>query len=330
MLPQKIDQTPSVEKLLSQLKPRLEKSGFKSLNDIVLKGVIALSQATDLDLKTCQDICNQAQDLLAQQNVLQEKISLASDIHKRSQNLESISTGSHNLDSIFGGRGIETGAVTQFYGEPASGKTQICHCIATIVTQPKLHGGLSAKAFYIDTEGSFRSKRIQEIAESRGFDLDQVFSNIMVADVHDLWEQEAIIKEAESIIVPQNIKLLIIDSIINHFKAEYPERAMLAERQHKINILMHLLQKIARTYRTAVVITNQVQFEPDSSANYKSEYTPLGGNSLAHGCTHILLLRPSGYNRTAKIVKSPEYPYMDAKFTLDEKGIDDPEEKWCD
>ena len=61
-------------------------------------------------------------------------------------------------------------------------------------------------------------------------------------------------------------------------------------------------------------------------ANYKSEYTPLGGNSLAHGCTHILLLRPSGYNRTAKIVKSPAYPYMDAKFTLDEKGIDDPEE----
>ena len=167
------NQFSSVEEILSQLKPRLEESGFKSLNDIVLKGVTALSQATGLDLKTCQGICNQAQDLLAQQNVVQEKISLASDIHKRSQNLESISTGSHNLDSIFGGRGIETGAVTQFYGQPASGKTQICHCIATIVTQPKLHGGLSAKVFYIDTEGTFRSERIKEIAESRGFELDR-------------------------------------------------------------------------------------------------------------------------------------------------------------
>jgi DNA repair protein RadA len=321
------NQFSSVEEFLSQFKPRLEKSGFKSLNDIVLKGVIALSQATGLNLKICQDICNQAQDLLAQQNVLQEKISLASDIHKRSQSIESISTGSHNLDSIFGGRGIETGAVTQFYGEPASGKTQICHCIATIVTQPKSHDGLSAKALYIDTEGTFRSERIKEIAESRGFDLDQTFNNIMVADVHSVWELETAVKEVKSIIVPQNIKLLIVDSIINHFKAEYSERAMLAERQHKINIIMHLLQKIVRTYRIAVVITNQVQFEPDSSANYRSEYTPLVGSSLAHGCTHILPLRLSGDNRTAKIVKSPAYPYMVAKFTLDEKGIEDPEEK---
>ena len=193
--------------------------------------MIALSQATGLNLKICQDICNQAQDLLAQQNVLQEKISLASDIHKRSQSLESISTGSHNLDSIFGGRGIETGAVTQFYGEPASGKTQICHCIATIVTQPKSHGGLSAKALYIDTEGTFRSERVKEITESRGFESDQTFNNIMVANVHSVWEQETAVKKVKSIIVPQNIKLLIIDSIINHFKAEYSERSMLAERR---------------------------------------------------------------------------------------------------
>jgi DNA repair protein RadA len=280
-----------------------------------------------VDLKTCQDICNAAQDLLAQQNFLHERISLVSDIHKRSQSIEAISTGSHNFDGILGGRGIETGAVTQFYGQPGSGKTQICHCVATIVAQPKWHGGLSAKALYIDTEGTFRSERIQEIAESRGFDLNQTFNNIMVADAHSVWEQEATLKKAESIVVPQDIKLLIVDSIINHFKAEYSERSMLAERQHKINVMMHLLQKIARTYRVAVVITNQVQHEPDIYVNHRSEPTPLGGNSLAHSSTHILSLRRSGeFRRTAKIVKSPIYPLDDARFSLGEKGIEDSED----
>jgi len=41
----------------------------------------------------------------------------------------------------------------------------------------------------------------------------------------------------------QDIRLLLVDSIINYYKAEYPERSMLAERQHKINVMMHLLQK---------------------------------------------------------------------------------------
>jgi DNA repair protein RadA len=328
MLPCKINQTAPIENLLNQLKPRLEESGFRTINDIVQKGATAISQVTGLDLKTCQDICNEAEYILTQLRILHERLSVASEIHKRSENLEAISTGSNNLDSILGGRGIEIGAVTQFYGQPASGKTQLCHFLATIVTQPKLCGGLSAKTLYIDTEGTFRPERIKEIAESRGFDLDQVFNNIMVADVHNIWEQEAIVNEAESsIVISKNVKLLLVDSFINHYKAEYPERSMLAERQHKINVMMHLLQKIARTYRIAVVITNQVQSEPDSFVNPRLEAKPLGGHALAHSSTHILGLRPSGENRTAKIVKSPSYPKMDAKFSVGKKGIQDPDEK---
>jgi DNA repair protein RadA len=328
VFPQENGQASSVAKLLGQLKPRLEESGFKSLNDIVLRGATALSQTTGLDLKTCQDIFNQAQNMLAQQNVLHKRISMASDVHKKSQNIETISTGSHNFDGILGGRGIETVAVTQFYGQPGSGKTQLCHCLATIVTQPKSHGGLGAKALYIDTEGTFRSERIQEISESRGFDIDQVFNNIMVADVQDVCEQEAVLKEAESsIVISQNVKLLLVDSLINHYKAEYPGRSMLAERQHKINVTMHQLQKIARTCRVAVVITNQVQYEPDSFVNYRSEPMAIGGYVLAHASTHILRLRPSGTDRrTAIVVKSPSYPPTDARFSLGEKGIEDSED----
>src|SRR5919109_2747711 len=101
MLPQKNNQTPSIEKLLDQLKPRLKEAGFRSLDDLVLKGATAISQSTGLDLKICQNICDKAGHRLAQQTVPHERIRLASDLHKRSVNMEAISTGSYNLDSLF-------------------------------------------------------------------------------------------------------------------------------------------------------------------------------------------------------------------------------------
>lgn len=78
MPPQKINETDSVEKFLDQLKPRLEELGFKSINDIAAKGAVAVSQATGLDLKTCQDICNKAE----QQKTLHNRICVASHVRE--------------------------------------------------------------------------------------------------------------------------------------------------------------------------------------------------------------------------------------------------------
>ena len=48
---------------------------------------------------------------------------------------ERLTTGSKNLDALLGG-GVETGAITQFYGPPGSGKTQLCCMIcATLPSQ---------------------------------------------------------------------------------------------------------------------------------------------------------------------------------------------------
>lgn len=46
------------------------------------------------------------------------------------------------------------------------GKTQICMQMCVNVQIPEKYGGLGGKAIYIDTEGSFISKRVVEIANA--------------------------------------------------------------------------------------------------------------------------------------------------------------------
>ena len=86
----------------------------------------------------------------------------------RLNTIERISTSSIELDKLLRG-GIETKAVTEFYGDFGSGKTQMCHSLATIVSQDKSKGGVNGKCIYIDTEGSFIPDRVSEIANARGF-----------------------------------------------------------------------------------------------------------------------------------------------------------------
>lgn len=75
---------------------------------------------------------------------------------------------------------METGAITEIYGEYRCGKTQFCHtlCVTCQVRDrpldyrahqppqlPVSMGGGEGKALYIDTEGTFRPQRLVEIAQ---------------------------------------------------------------------------------------------------------------------------------------------------------------------
>ncbi|PWU79202.1 MAG: hypothetical protein DLM72_18650 [Candidatus Nitrosopolaris wilkensis] len=110
----------------------------------------------------------------------------------RLKSIERILTGSKNLDHLLCG-GVETNAVTQFYGAPSSGKTQICHTLCARVPQDKSKGGVRGKSIYIDTEGTFRPERIASIAMARGFDSDMTLDNVILAEAADSAQQEGIV-----------------------------------------------------------------------------------------------------------------------------------------
>lgn len=64
--------------------------------------------------------------------------------------------------------GIETGSITEMFGEFRTGKTQLCHTLCVTCQLGMQQGGGEGKAMYIDTEGTFRPQRLVAIAERYG------------------------------------------------------------------------------------------------------------------------------------------------------------------
>jgi DNA repair protein RadA len=122
-----------------------------------------------------------------------------------------------------------------------------------------------------------------------------------------------------------NIRLVIVDSMIGHFRGEYVGRENLSERQQKLNRLLHKLLRLAEAFNMPVVVTNQVQGNP--AAFFGSPNRPAGGHVMAHACTHRVYLRKgSKGTRIAKVIDSPYLPENSTRFKITERGIEDVKE----
>jgi DNA repair protein RadA len=164
-----------------------------------------------------------------------------------------------------------------------------------------------------------------EIAQNRGFNPEDILSRIMVARAYNSAHQELIVKDLGKMIEKHKVKLVIVDSAVAHYRAEFLGRGTLAERQQRLNRFMHNLLRTAEVYNIAVVMTNQVQSAPDSFFGDPTRAT--GGHVVAHTSTYRIYLRKAGKNRIARMVDSPYHPERDAVFMLNERGIDDPAEE---
>jgi DNA repair protein RadA len=305
-------------------KQKLKDAGIETILDLATSGPMDIADAVDIDVSKAVELNNKARKKLVELKRLEPDFINAADLLVKRKAIDRVSTGSKNLDDLLGG-GIETWAMTEFYGEFGSGKSQVCHTLCVMVQNPKEGGGLDAGAIYIDTEGTFRPERIAEIAESRGMDSEKVLSRITVARAYNSAHQELIVKELGRIIEPNKVKLVILDSAVAHYRAEFVGRATLSERQQRLNRFMHLLLRTAEIYNVAVVVTNQVQAAPDSF--FGDPTRPTGGHVVAHTSTYRIYLRKAAKNRIARMVDSPYHPERDAVFLLDEKGVDDPAEE---
>lgn len=311
----------SIEEIGLATKMHLENSGFRSLKDLVVRGPVDISEATGMDFEKSAVLCNRARQILEEAGVLEKSFVTARNLYDKRLRAERISTGSKNLDNLLGG-GVETRAVTEIFGEYGTGKTQICHTLCVIVSREGTHGGLASKAIYVDTESTFRPERIVSICNARNIESGPVLDSIIVAKAYNTAHQELIIDEIGSIIDTNRVKLLVVDSAVAHYRAEFLGRATLSERQQKLNKFMHILLRISETYGAAVVITNQIQSSPDSI--FGDIFRPTGGNVVAHTSTYRLYLKRAGRNRIARMVDSPYHPETEVVFALSEKGATDP------
>jgi DNA repair protein RadA len=312
----------AIEEIGPATRKRLEEAGFKSIKDLVTRGPIDITEATGMENEKSIFLCNKARIILEDRGILDKSFITATALYDKRKREDRISTGSKNLDNLFGGTGIETRAVTELYGEFSTGKTQICHTLCVMVQRAKSEGGLNGKALYIDTENTFRPERIVSISKARNLDPYTTLENIIVAKAYNSAHQELIIEESGYFIDANNVKLLIVDSAVAHYRAEFLGRATLSERQQKLNKLMHMLVRISETYAVAVVATNQIQSSPD--AIFGDPFRATGGHVVAHTSTYRVYLKRSGKNRIARMVDSPYHPEGEVLFTLSEEGVKDP------
>jgi DNA repair protein RadA len=237
------------------------------------------------------------------------------------QNMIKCTTGSQELDRILGG-GIETGAITELIGEFGSGKTQICFTLAVTSQQSVEEGGFDGNVCVIDTEGTFMPERIMQIAEERGLDSTKVLEKILIARAYNSEHQIILINSLPELVEKSGIKLVIMDSMIGHFRGEYVGRGTLAERQQKLGSCLSKLLRVAEAFNVSVVLTNQVMSTPDTM--YGDPNKPTGGHVMAHACTHRVYLRKGRQNtRLARVIDSPSLPEEKIRFAITAAGVVD-------
>ncbi len=240
-----------------------------------------------------------------------------------------ISTGSKDIDRILGG-GIEQGAITEFYGEYRTGKTQICLQLLLSVTLPSNLGGMGAQAVFIDTEGNFRPERIRQMCGRYEVDPMDVLDNIFVGKAYDTKTQIQLVSELDNLKTERDIRLLVIDSLTSNFRVEYTGESKLIERQQALNRHLNQLAQVssfADEQPMAVVFTNQVIGNVNKP--YKDAPSAVGGHIIAHASTHrIQLTRTSDFTDKvpvlmATLIDSPYLPEDSARFKITELGIVD-------
>lgn len=296
---------------------KLKEGGYDTLLALAVASPGELVELAGFTEATARKVIN------ASRNELKMGFESGEDLLIKRGLITKIQTGSNNLNTLLGG-GVESGAITEFFGEFGSGKSSLAHQIAVMVQLPKEKGGIEGMAVWLDSESTFRPERINSIAKANGLDPLEALRNIKVARCFNSDHQVLLAEKVEDLITKENlpIKLIIVDSLMSHFRADFAGRGQLADRQQKINKHMHTLLKLATTYNIAIYVTNQVMAKPDTF--FGDPTAPIGGNIVGHNSTYRVYLRKGKKGtRVAKLIDAPHLPDSEAIFAVTEEGIKD-------
>ena len=293
------------------------------LHGLNIHTVEALAFTTSRDLEeagikdAAPKLIQQAIEFLAERSFIS-----ARELLEQRKSVTKLSTGSKQLDELYQG-GYETQSITEYASPYGCGKTQLCLTAAVMAQQPKEQGGLNGGVLWIDSEETFRPERVYQIAEARGFDPEKVVKGIMLAPAYNSEHQTLIAQRADEVMKQNKIRLIVVDSVLAHFRSEYLGRDQLPPRQGKLNQHLHQIMKLARAFNAVPIVTNQATANPTGNL-YAPEWKATGGNIIAHTCNLRVLLRPAGKNtRIASVADSSWIEPGERVFKITAKGIED-------
>jgi DNA repair protein RadB len=228
---------------------------------------------------------------------------------------EPIPTGCDTVDEFLGG-GFERGTVTQLYGPPAAGKTNLALSAAI---EAAADGGT---ALYVDTEG-LSVDRFEQLAESKAAGTDrtveELASRVIITDALDFEEQREAVQDAADL--AEEVDLVVLDSATGFYRLERVGDDDGGESLRRVAGQVTHLLSLGRRHDLAVVITNQVYSDPESESGRAQ---PLGGHTLAHWSGVVLRLeRFRAGNRRATLEKHQSKAAGDtARFRITESGLE--------
>mmetsp|Transcript_56006 Transcript_56006/g.114476 ORF Transcript_56006/g.114476 Transcript_56006/m.114476 type:complete len:332 (-) Transcript_56006:197-1192(-) len=295
---------------------KLQKSGFYTIESVAYSTKKKLLEIRGISETKAENIISEAIKLTPL------GFCSAMDIYEFRKDLIHLTSGCEALDKILGG-GIETGGITELFGEFRTGKTQLCHTLCVSCQLPLEKGGGGGKALYIDTESTFRPERIVSAAARFNLNGRDVLENIVFARAYNTDHQTELLKKAGDLMTRQRYALLIVDSATALYRTDYIGRGELASRQQHLAKFFRELQRLADNFGIAVVVTNQVIAQVDGSSSFVSEpKKPMGGHVVAHASqTRLCLKKGKGVNRICSIYDSPNLPNATCEFSITEAGI---------
>ena len=306
---------------------KLRDAGFNSVEAIAVASPAELAGTAEIGESTASRII-----MAARRSADVGGFETGDAILERRKEVGRLSMGCTEVDRMMGG-GFETQAITEVYGEFGSGKTQIAHQLAVNAQLPVDKGGLNGSVILIDTENTFRPDRIAQMVKGLSnryeteYEPEEFLKNIHVARAYNSNHQILLMESASELAdslrdTEKPVRLLIVDSLTAHFRAEYVGRGTLADRQQKLNKHLHNIMRFADLNNAMVFVTNQVMSKPD--AFFGDPTKPIGGHILGHTSTFRIYLRKSkGDKRVAKLVDSPNLPDGEALFSVTPEGLVD-------
>ncbi|SFG51957.1 DNA repair protein RadB [Halopelagius inordinatus] len=225
---------------------------------------------------------------------------------------EALTTGCRELDDLLGG-GFERGTVTQVYGAPAAGKTNVALSAAV---RAAAAGGT---VVYIDTEG-LSIDRFRQLAEHAAGDdqsVEEVTSRLIISEAHDFEEQEEAVRDTAEF--AEQADLVVLDSATGFYRLERTAEGDGGESLRRVARQVTHLLSLARKHDLAVVVTNQVFTDPDTD-----RAKALGGHTLEHWTGAVVRLdRFRGGNRRATLEKHRAKPAGETvTFRITDAGLE--------
>ncbi len=239
-----------------------------------------------------------------------------------------IPSGAKNFDETIGG-GFYQGKKYLIFGANKTGKTQLCHqlSVQTYFQSSRLNERSQIinkhLIFYFDTENTFRPERLKEFIISQNVDYNKLLKNIFVSKIMSNSALLLSLQKLESLLKRDNVNVLIIDTINNHFNSEIANTKISTNRTKDIFIkILTTINELTIKFNLITIATAQVTSNLIKDTSIK--VFPVGNHLLNHFFSEYVYLDYKEHNqRYVQLVNSMSLPEKRLLYKITSSGIQD-------